>query len=362
MADLLEHLRHLRLELRQQEMDGGRDVADPVDLRASCRSSNGPLRPVNVSWSAPVGWRRRRPAARSRAPFARRPGPGRPGRLFTVEADLHALVIGPGPARLVGLGPLAPILDRVRRTRADLDVLALSSTSAVMRPVVLSLAPLDPGRLAADLWPPVRALSGDGPARTRPDRAAGHVAVGPAARPARAAPRRRRSAGEWLRADRARPTRAIPDAATVFATGPRVSRADEEVQSCAPAMALVNGSAICARPSNSSTRRRVPDWFTSRHTAYTMPDNPLVLLAGAWPDGLVFGHKPDPDAPTARRMSLLSACDLGLATVRPGGESLGMTAALLHTGTSSVVAGVARVADDVRLRCGCRLSPPAQRW
>jgi CHAT domain-containing protein len=43
---------------------------------------------------------------------------------------------------------------------------------------------------------------------------------------------------------------------------------------------------------------------------------------------------------------VLSACDLGLAVPRPGDETLGMTAALLHAGAGVVVAGVARVNDD----------------
>ena len=63
-------------------------------------------------------------------------------------------------------------------------------------------------------------------------------------------------------------------------------------------------------------------------------------------DGLVFGHDLT-RLSTAPRHVVLSACDLGLATARPGAESLGMTAALLHGGTGSVVAGVARVADGI---------------
>jgi CHAT domain-containing protein len=43
---------------------------------------------------------------------------------------------------------------------------------------------------------------------------------------------------------------------------------------------------------------------------------------------------------------ILSACDVGRAVVRPGGEVLGFTAALLHCGTTSVIASVARVADQ----------------
>ena len=38
-----------------------------------------------------------------------------------------------------------------------------------------------------------------------------------------------------------------------------------------------------------------------------------------------------------------------LAGTRPGDESLGLTAALLHGGAGSVVAGVARIADAIAL-------------
>jgi CHAT domain-containing protein len=43
----------------------------------------------------------------------------------------------------------------------------------------------------------------------------------------------------------------------------------------------------------------------------------------------------------------LSACEVGLVTLRPGDEGLGLTHVLLHLGVASVVAGVARVRDDV---------------
>ena len=47
---------------------------------------------------------------------------------------------------------------------------------------------------------------------------------------------------------------------------------------------------------------------------------------------------------------MLSACEAGLATVRPGDEGLGLTSVLLHLGSRSVLAGVARVRDDVAAR------------
>ena len=45
-------------------------------------------------------------------------------------------------------------------------------------------------------------------------------------------------------------------------------------------------------------------------------------------------------------MVVLSCCDLGLTDTRPGDETLGMVTALLSTGSATVIANVARVADD----------------
>lgn len=44
---------------------------------------------------------------------------------------------------------------------------------------------------------------------------------------------------------------------------------------------------------------------------------------------------------------MLSACDLDLAEVRPGDETLGMAAALLSTGT--VIASTSRIVDDTAM-------------
>jgi CHAT domain-containing protein len=46
---------------------------------------------------------------------------------------------------------------------------------------------------------------------------------------------------------------------------------------------------------------------------------------------------------------ILSACDLGLADVRPGDETIGMATALLSAGSATVIASVSRVADDVAM-------------
>ncbi len=48
-------------------------------------------------------------------------------------------------------------------------------------------------------------------------------------------------------------------------------------------------------------------------------------------------------------MVVLSSCDLGLTDVRPGDETFGMVTALLNAGSATVVASVARVADQTAM-------------
>ena len=75
------------------------------------------------------------------------------------------------------------------------------------------------------------------------------------------------------------------------------------------------------------------------------PDNPLfsaVELAG----GPVYAHEFQPSGVQARHV-VLSACDVGDAVVRPGGETLGLASSLLALGAGSVVASPRPVPDAV---------------
>jgi CHAT domain-containing protein len=62
-------------------------------------------------------------------------------------------------------------------------------------------------------------------------------------------------------------------------------------------------------------------------------------------DGPVVGYDLDRIARPPQQV-VLSACELGQATVRPGDEALGLTRALLHSGTSTIISGVAKVSDE----------------
>ncbi|MGO4596984.1 CHAT domain-containing protein [Terrabacter sp. 2RAF25] len=63
-------------------------------------------------------------------------------------------------------------------------------------------------------------------------------------------------------------------------------------------------------------------------------------------DGPVFAHELQPTGVSADHV-VLSACEVGLTTPRPGHESLGLALSLLSLGARSVVAAVAPVPDDV---------------
>ena len=77
------------------------------------------------------------------------------------------------------------------------------------------------------------------------------------------------------------------------------------------------------------------------------PDNPLfssVRMA----DGPLFAHELDAGG-GAPELVVLSCCEVGRASVRPGGEALGFASVLLRGGVGCVVAALAPVSDEVAL-------------
>lgn len=63
-------------------------------------------------------------------------------------------------------------------------------------------------------------------------------------------------------------------------------------------------------------------------------------------DGPVFAHELQPTGVRADHV-VLSACDVGSATFRPGEESLGLAASVISLGARSVVAAVSPVPDEI---------------
>ncbi len=280
--------------------------------------------------------------------------------LLALAGRVHALVVDAGGARVVALGASAQVREDVLRVRADLDLLAGHALPAPLRRSVSGSLRSGIDRFAALLAP---ALDGTvGPVVLVPS---GQSAMVPwtmlpqlRGREVSVVP----SATWWV--DRtSRPAR--DGGRTVLVAGPDVPRAEPEVRAVArgtDAEVLAGDDATVAAVLAALDGAQVA--HVAAHGRHE-PDNPLfssLLLADGW----LYGHDLDAVARLPEHV-VLSACEAGMASIRPGDEALGTTAALLHGGTRSVVASVARVGDDVaevvavRHHAGLRagLAPPA---
>lgn len=259
--------------------------------------------------------------------------------LMYVQAGgrLSAVVIA-GSTAVFDLGPAAPVLEQVRRVRADLDVLARQGLPGAMRETVRTSLERSLGRLQTALLEP---LLVDGPIVLVSTGVLRQVpwASLPAlrGRPIVVAP----SATKWLASTEASAPgetsvaslagpelgRGVPEAIAVGAAWPAA-----EVDTAARSAALVDAMATA----------------TVLHVAahgVHQPENPLFSSV-RMTDGPVFAHELDQRGHAPQHV-VLSACEVGLATIRPGDEALGLASVLLNLGTRSVIAGIARVGDEV---------------
>jgi CHAT domain-containing protein len=255
---------------------------------------------------------------------------------------MHAVVIGRGPPKVVPVGPSDSAIELVRRIRADLDVLAqpqlpANLATAIRKGLNRATAELDkqlvaPLDVAGDRVVFVSTgLLGQVPWGLLPSLRAVPVVVAS-------------SATSWLAAHESRARSRRADIVAI--AGPDLPRAQHEVAGVGAAWpnATVHYGTHAVRLSLTKAIARARVLHIAAHGVH-QTENPLfssLRLA----DGAMFAHELDQAARTPDHV-ILSACELGLATVRPGDEALGLTSVLLRLGTRSVVAGVARVADDV---------------
>jgi len=268
--------------------------------------------------------------------------------LFEHDGQLGAVLVAPGrAARLVRLGPAAPVRELARRVRADLETLAVPRLPAPIAAVARAsldrgligldhrlLEPLGPVERPVVLLPPqeLAAL----PWGLLPSRRGRATTVAP-------------SATNWLRADAAGESVPVGAGSAVAVAGPGLAGAVPEaaaVASCWPAAPAVTGAAATSAAALAALAR-VRLVHLAAHGRHE-PQSPLfstLRLA----DGPLFAHELDLHG-VAAPVVLLSACELGLATVRPGDQALGWTAVLLDRGARSVTASVAEVADQTAAR------------
>jgi len=260
--------------------------------------------------------------------------------IFGIDDEIHGIVLTRRGCWMQRLTTMPEAERLCRRITADLDALALSYVPEPLRasarnslfrdlrildqllltPLNLPDAPLvlvPPGRLAALPWSELPRLKG---------------------RPLTIAP----SAAAWLGAHaRFRNNRG----AVVAIAGPDLGRAEQEVvgvahhwPSCETLtsadatgeafLQAINGAHLVHVAAHGRHERESP-LFSS-----------IKLV-----DGPVVGYDLERVTQPPQQV-VLSACELGQATVRPGDEALGLTRALLHSGTSTIISGVARVSDE----------------
>lgn len=133
--------------------------------------------------------------------------------------------------------------------------------------------------------------------------------------------------------------------AAAFAAGPRVARADEEIEAAASAwaapVAVTGAAATVERVTALAGGADV--LHVAAHGRHAI-DNPM-FSGLELTDGTLFGYDIDL-IPALPQTVVLSACEVGRSAVRWGEEAVGMTRIWLHAGARCVVATPVVVADD----------------
>jgi tetratricopeptide (TPR) repeat protein len=343
-AAALEELRQTRYALREAELTGRPGVA----LRARIEALQRTVR--EHTWSTPGQRAAAGPAIAGLAAVGAALGDAGLVMYVSDGAVLQALVIVDGSASLVRLGAMAAAEEAAMRLRADLDVQAGRALPARLADAVAAATRRDADTLAALVLEPLTDRLGDRDLVLVPTGSLITVpwAVLPACagRPVTVAP----SATTWLAARNRRPAdpRSAGGERLLLVAGPGNARGEAEVRAVAalyPHATVLTGAA--ATPAATLGALAAASTAHVAAHGHHEAENPLfsaLELAG----GPLLGYDLHQAGPLPATV-VLSSCDLGLADVRPGDETLGMATALLNAGSAAVVASVARVADETAM-------------
>lgn len=266
---------------------------------------------------------------------------------FTATSErCRAIAVGPEGERIVDLAEPGEVHGAVRALRRDLRGAAYAHGRVDLRAQLSGAVAASAGRLSELIMAPsLRALGGVDRLVIVPNdilHAVPWAALpGVEGRPVTVAP----SATVWARLSRVPP----PGSGTVHSlAGPRVRRGVEESLEVAEVWRHAGVSAHAdGAPASAAEAAAALGSAEIVHVAahgHHAEDNPLfssLLMA----DGPIFAH--ELVGGVGAQHVVLSACDVGRARVRAGGEALGLTAALLALGVRSVVAAVAPIPDEV---------------
>jgi tetratricopeptide (TPR) repeat protein len=333
-AELLAELRHVLDALRAVEQD--QRASEPLLRKRRELERQIMARSWTVSGSGMVG----KPASLGRVRSVLQDRARTMVMYVQAGGTLSAVVVG-DRVRLVELGPSAPVLELARRVRADLDVVAHPTLPPGIREAAGGSLRRSLRELESVLLAPLgvdgplvlvsTGLLGQLPWASLPALRGRSIVVAP-------------SASKWLAS-----TQSVPSATVAVAAlaGPDLGRAAVEVDAVGDAWtdAQVDGTASRTALLEAVTSANV--LHVAAHGVH-QPENPLFSSL-RMVDGPVFAHELDQRGHAPQHV-VLSACEVGLATIRPGDEALGLASVLLNLGTRSVIASVARVGDEVAAR------------
>ncbi len=339
-AAALEELRQVRHTLRAAEL-AGRSAGG---LRARVAALERTIR--EHRWSIPGDRGAVEPAP---APFSAVQEAVDEAALIIYLRDgpaLRALVVAGGSASLVTLGGFSAAADAVLRLRADLDARAGRALPHRLAVAVAAATATDASTVSASVLDPLLGLVGDRDLVVVPTgiliTVPWSILPGCAGRPVTVTP----SATTWLTASRRLAAcRLEPQAAALLVAGPGNERGAGEVRAIA-ALRPQATTLLGADATSAATRAALSEVAIAhlaahgRHQAENALFSTLELA-----DGPLLGYDLQ-QMPRTPAMVVLSCCDLGLTDIRPGDETLGMVTALLSAGSATVIANVARVADD----------------
>lgn len=341
-AAALEELRQVRAALREAELagrlvDGLQSRSDALQrtIREHSWSATGPGTSAELT---PLSEVKTELAAAAMVIYLR-DGP-----------DLHALVVLDGAEKLIKLGSYTRAVESVLRLRADLDACAGRAMPRRLAEAVTTAARRDATTLAAAVLDPLLHLLGERELVIVPTGALVTLPWGVLAacakRPVTVAP----SATVWHSArQRLHAYSQVAAMPPLLVAGPRNERGDSEVRAIAElysqATVLTGAQATASATLASLDGRRIGHLAAhGRHEQDNALFSSLELA-----DGPLMGYDLQHLGVTPAQI-ILSSCDLGLSDVRPGDEMLGMTSALLSTGSCTVVASVSRVADETAMQ------------
>jgi tetratricopeptide (TPR) repeat protein len=336
-ADLLGELRELEETVR--DLEGDADRRDEAD-RLRGRAAELQRRVRRRAWELEASGGKARASARSGSVRAAARDSASAFVTYVVHGGRWLAVRVTGRATLFDLAPAVEVAELARRVHADLDALAMPLLPTALRSAVRSSLTVGLARLDELLLSPLRVagtplvLSVTGPLTVLPwnllpSRRGLPVVVAP-------------SATAWLRL---RGPRGRDEPVLTAIAGPGLHRAKEEAELVSRAWRRTTVLADDAAGTEAARSALAGSdvVHVAAHGSHRQ-DSPLFSSL-RFADGPLYAYELDAVDGIAACVAL-SACDTGLATIRPGDEGLGLTSVLLHHGVRSVLAGVAKVGDE----------------